>query len=131
MRLALLVVPALVLAQAAGGAWLTNGLGNGAARAGSLPTAAAPSASVLVRDVTVTWTAVSLPGAGSVGEYRIRRYNAITGVAETVLAGCAGTVLGTSCIEQSVPLGAWRYTVTPVDGLWTGGESGASTTVVV
>jgi hypothetical protein len=81
--------------------------------------------------VTVSWAAVSFPGGGPVGGYRVRRYNAITNVEDTVLAGCVGTVLATSCVEQNAPIGAWKYTVTPAKGLWRGGESPNSATVIV
>jgi hypothetical protein len=131
MRVTLLVAAALVVAPAAGGAWLAAGPGSGAARAESLPAGAVPTASVLLQDVTVSWAAASFSGGGPVGGYRIRRYDAITSAEGTMLAGCAGTVLGTSCVEQNVPLGAWQYTVTPAQGLWLGGESAKGATVVV
>jgi hypothetical protein len=131
MRFALLVAVTLLLAPLAGGAWLTTGLGNGSARAESLPTGSVPTASALLQDVTVSWAAASFPGGAPVSGYRIRRYNTITGVEGAVLPGCAGTVLATSCVENNVPLGIWQYTVTPAQGLWNGGESARSANVIV
>jgi hypothetical protein len=133
MRVALSVAAALalVLASAAGAAWLATGDGSGSSRAESLPTGSVPTASALLQDVTLNWAASSFPGGAPVSGYRIRRYNALTSVEDMVLTGCAGTVLATSCVESNVPLGVWQYTVTPAQGLWGGGESARSANVIV
>jgi hypothetical protein len=131
MRFALLVAVTLLLAPLAGGAWLTTGLGNGSARAESLPGGAVPTASALLQSVTVSWAGAAFASGAPVSGYRIRRYNTLTGVEDTVLPSCAGTVLATTCVENNVPLGVWQYTVTPAQGLWRGGESAKSANVVV
>jgi hypothetical protein len=37
----------------------------------------------------------------------------------------------TTCTENSVPTGAWKYTVTPAAGAWRGIEGGMSATITV
>ena len=66
----------------------------------------------------------------SVTGYTVKRYNA-AGVAQTVGAGCSGTLTTLSCTESSVPAGAWTYTVTPSLDSWLGAESPRSAAVTV
>ena len=128
---------AIVLAVAVAGlstgtayaSWGGSGSGSGAAKAAQLSTSTAPSASVSVHSVTVTWPATTI-GGQSVSGYTVKRYNS-GGTAQTVGAGCSGTLSGLTCTEASVPSGAWRYTVTPIQGAWIGAESPQSSSVTV
>jgi hypothetical protein len=98
-----------------------------------MPTGNTPSASVplLSFNVTVSWSASTFSGGGSVSGYVVKRYPAAGGAAVTPAAGCSGTVAGTSCTENGVPVGSWKYSVTPVRGGWTGTESAQSAAVGV
>ena len=109
--------------------WGGAGSGSGAAKAAQLPNATAPTATASVHSVAVTWTAATI-GGQSVSGYTVKRYNA-GGTAQTVGAGCSGTISGLTCTEASVPSGTWRYTVTPLQGAWTGSESPQSSSVTV
>jgi hypothetical protein len=109
--------------------WNGAASGSGAAKAAQLPTATAPTATASVHTVTVTWSAATV-GGQNVSGYTVKRYNA-GGTAQTVGAGCSGTISGLSCTEASVPSGTWRYTVTPIQGAWTGTESPQSSSVTV
>jgi hypothetical protein len=111
-------------------AWSVAASGTGAAKAKSMSAGNTPSASVLGNDVTVTWAASTFPEGGSIPTYIVKRYN-LVGAAQTVLADCAGTVSGTTCTENNVPAGTWKYSVTPALGLWRGAESAQSADVVV
>ena len=98
-----------------------------------MPTGNTPSASVplLSFNVTVSWSASTFSGGGPVSGYVVKRYPAAGGAGVTPAAGCSGTVAGTSCTENAVPLGSWRYSVTPVAGGWSGTESAQSASVNV
>ena len=110
----------LALCSPAAASWNGNGSGPSYAKARSLPAPAAPTTSVTGRNVTVSWTAPG--GAVPVTGYLVKRYNG-SDVEQTVLAGCTGTIATTSCTENAVPAGSWRYTVTAVRGNWRGSES--------
>jgi hypothetical protein len=128
--LPLIVVLATVAhASTAVAAWTAGGNGSAAAKAYAMPAGSQPSASVANRDVTVSWPA-SVLGGSNVAGYTVRRYDS-TGVAQTVGAGCSGTITGLSCTESAVAPGSWRYTVTPVQAGWRGAESPQSTAVTV
>lgn len=133
MRVALpLVALWLVVSVPAGNAaWSLPASGSGAAKAKTMSGGNTPSATVAGNDVTVTWTASPFPEGGSIPTYIVKRFNAIGGAAQTVLANCAGSVNGTSCTEINVPIGTWKYSVTPALGLWRGAESAQSATVTV
>jgi hypothetical protein len=128
--LALLVAAAIVAPARSG--WAPAGTGTGKAKAKTMPTAApaAPTASVSSSDVTVSWTASTFPGGGTVPRSQIRRYNTLDNL-QTVGAACSGSVSGVTCVEHSVPVGTWTYTVQPVLGTWAGIESPKSNTVIV
>lgn len=100
------------------------------ASATTMPTGSTPSASAIGSSVTVSWTASSLGGAPVPG-YVVKAYDAATNTPRTVGASCAGTVTSTSCTESNVAAGTWRYTVTPTDASWSGGESAKSASVTV
>lgn len=119
---------ALLTASSAAAAWNADGSGRGYSKASSLPAVAAPTASSSGRNVTVSWTAPG--GPTPVSGYVVKRYDS-SNVEETVLAGCSGTVAGTSCTETAVPTGTWRYSVTALRGNWRGAESAKSADVTV
>jgi hypothetical protein len=125
------LVLAAVAAGAAVGAWAPTGTGAGAALAKSLPAGNTPTASAALRDVTVSWTASTFPDSTPVPAYVVRRFNAIGGAEGTVLANCAGLVAATTCVENNVPVGSWKYTVTPAAGAWRGTQSAQSASVLV
>ena len=97
----------------------------------TMPTGNVPTASVTVRNVAVSWSANQFPVGTPVNTYRVTRYDVATNTAQTMLSSCNGTVAGTSCTEQGVPGGNWRYTVTPVHQNWMGSPSSLSTAVTV
>ena len=94
-----------------------------------MPAGSAPTVSLTGHTVTVNWTAGTVQGQSVTG-YTVKRYNA-AGVAQTVGAGCSGTLTTLSCTESSVPAGAWTYTVTPSLDSWLGAESPRSAAVSV
>lgn len=124
LLLALLVVPA------AAGAWSATGGGTSAAAAASMPTGSTPGAVAVLTTVTVTWPAVSVGGSGVAG-YVVKRYETLSGSLSTIGGSCTGIVAATTCSDSGVPLGAWRYSVTPVHHAWTGTESARSISVAV
>jgi hypothetical protein len=111
-------------------AWSPGAGGAGAARAHTMPAGGQPTASVSNRSVTVSWDESSFGGGQGVSGYEVRRYST-GGVVQAIGAGCSGTITGLSCVETDVPPGAWRYSVTPRQGAWSGAESAQSTAVVV
>lgn len=119
-----------LLVGTAWAAWSAGGAGSGRVGSQSVPQGNTPVASLSVRDVTVSWAAVTLSGGTPVAGYRLARYPS-TGTTAQSLTSCTGVIAALSCTETSVPVGSWRYTVTPAQGSWTGAESGYSATVVV
>jgi hypothetical protein len=109
--------------------WANQGAGSGAVKAAQMPTATAPTASVAVHTVTVSWPGATL-GGQNISGYTVKRYND-SGTSQTIGSGCSGTISTLSCTEASVPSGSWHYTVTPVQGGWTGSESPQSSTATV
>ena len=106
--------------------------GNGAAAATSVNQGATPSGSVSGQSVTVSWAATTLSSGQPVTGYLIKRFDSVTLVQQTINGACAGVVTGTSCVEANVPVGSWRYSVTPVIGAnWQGAESVRSSPVLV
>jgi hypothetical protein len=95
---------------------------------GSAPTA---SAAQLSTTVAVSWPAATYANGSAVAGYIVHRYDATTGAAQTVGAGCAGTVQALSCSESGVAIGVWKYSVTPAAGTWRGAESARSGSVTV
>ena len=132
-RLALLVTIVALLSVAPGvalAAWQGAGGGQGYAKADALPVGGKPTVSVLGRNVTLTWGASTFAVGTAVDGYVVTRYNT-SNVAQTVGAGCAGTVAALTCTEAAVPSGTWTYTVRPKQGAWTGAEGPRSANAVV
>jgi hypothetical protein len=126
-----LAVAAVAVPGGAAAAWALHGSGPGAAKAKTLGAGNVPTASVSGHKVTVAWAATSYTNGGTAAGYLIRRYNASTGVLQTIGANCAGTIAGLTCTENGVPAGSWQYTVTPATSNWRGPESAKSAVVVV
>ncbi len=137
MRKLLTVVLTVILTVVAAIAWgfWTAGAeagGNGGASATTVNQGATPTGNAVGSAVTVTWTASTLANAQAVGGYLVKRYHSGTGVVQTILSACTGTITALSCVESSVPAGSWKYTVTPKIGTnWLGQESSQSGTVTV
>jgi hypothetical protein len=123
---------ALATAPAGDGAWALTITGSGKVGSKSMPAGNTPSGTVpaLSSNVTVSWTASQFASGQNVPGYVVKRYNALNAL-QTTLASCSGTVTGTSCTENGVPAGTWKYTVTPAAGNWRGTESAQSASVIV
>jgi uncharacterized repeat protein (TIGR01451 family) len=135
-RVALLAVCALVGSGlgAALAFWTGTGEpvdGSGAAEAASVDQGDTPTVTLQGgSSVLVNWTAAKLSDGDPVDGYLVKRYDAGTGQVQSTLSGCSGTITGTSCTENRVPVGSWKYAVTPVVGAnWRGAESARSATV--
>jgi hypothetical protein len=125
-------ITALTVPAPGDAAWTVGNAGSGKIGSKTMPAAnGVPSGSVSSHDVTVTWSAAQFAGGGNVPGYVVKRYDAATNAAQTVLSACNGIVAATSCVEHGVPTGTWKYTVTPAAGSWRGTESGKSATVIV
>jgi hypothetical protein len=127
----LLVAAVVAFPGGAAAAWVLSGSGSGATKAKTLGSGNQPTASAVLRTVTVTWTASSFTTGGAVPGYVVWRYNALTGVGSQATNGCSGIVAAVTCTETNVPVGSWQYTVTPAAGNWRGPESTKSAVVVV
>jgi len=114
--------------------------GNGRGDIGTLGTGATPSAALVGRTATVSWSQTVVAGSrlGSLasGGYTVRRY-AVSAPSTPITPGasCSGSITGgadpLSCSESSLPTGRWLYTETPTYYLWVGGESAQSTSIAV
>ena len=137
IRLIAFLMVAVTIGASAGAAWAywlatTTAGSNGGAAATAVNAGATPSASAAGPAVTVTWAASTLATGQAVTGYLVKRYDASTLVAQTILSACSGTVTSTSCVESGVPTGTWKYSVTPVFATnWVGAESAKSATVTV
>jgi hypothetical protein len=127
----LVVVAAAGLSGGAAAAWTLTGSGAGAAKAKTLGSGSQPTASVRGKKVTVSWTASSYTNGGAPAGYLVRRYDASTGVLQTIGANCSGTITALTCTENNVAAGSWQYTITPATSNWRGPESVKSATVTV
>jgi hypothetical protein len=128
----LVALVALLQPSDAAARWLMVRPGTGYAKASSLLPGQAPSATATgLSVVTVRWPSTTFTNGVAAPGYQVSRYNPVTGQAASVLAGCAGVVQATSCVESGVPTGAWSYAVTPVAGSWQGTMSGKSASVIV
>jgi hypothetical protein len=122
---------ALLLAPSSLAGWAAGSPGSGKTGAKTMPAGNVPAGSVAGNAVTLTWTASTFAGGGSSPGYVIRRFNSVTSAESGVLSACSGTVSGTTCIESGVPIGTWKYTVTPAAGIWRGAQSAQSAVVTV
>jgi hypothetical protein len=122
---------ALAIAPPGDGAWSLTRTGSGNVGSKTMPAGITPTGSASATNVTVSWSASHFVSGQNVPGYVVKRYNAVTNALSTTLASCSGTVTATSCTESGVPIGTWRYTVTPVAGGWRGAESAQSAIVVV
>ncbi len=138
-RLTVFVV-AMLIAGGAIGAWAywsaqASAGSNGASAGATVNQGATPTASVTTigREVTVGWGASTLSNGVHVDGYLVKRYPSAGGAATISPIGtCAATVNGLTCVEDDVPTGSWKYTVTPVIGTnWQGIESAASGAVSI
>ena len=77
----------------------------GYAKAVSVPQGNTPTTSVNGRDVTVSWAVARFPNTTPVAGYTVRRFNSSTGVPQTVLASCTGTIATLTCTEFGVRAG--------------------------
>src|SRR5580698_8370867 len=113
-RLACLLGLCLILGAAAS-AWAfwsagSSSTSSGGAAAASVNQGATPTATAAPgRTVSVSWGSSTLTNGNAVSGYVIKRYSSGTGVVQTTLSGCAGTISGTSCTESGVPAGQWKY----------------------
>ena len=129
VRLAVVMAVPLVFGSGTSAAWAywvagSTAGSSGASAATSVNAGATPTANAAGSAVTVNWTASTLATGQAVTGYEVKRYDATTLVAQTILTACAGTVAATSCVENSVPDGSWKYSVTPVIATnWRGAES--------
>jgi hypothetical protein len=104
--------------------------GAGASAAVTVNQGPTPTAVMAGQVATVSWAASTLSDGQPVGGYTVARYDATSLAPQTVGAGCAGTITATSCTEENVPAGSWKYAVTPVIGAnWRGAESAKSNAV--
>jgi hypothetical protein len=133
MRWLLLVVAVVAVGSPGGAAaaWSKIGSGSANAKAKALGAGNVPTGSVSGHKVTVSWAASSYTNGGSPAGYLINRYNASTGVLQTIGANCSGTIAVLTCTENGVPSGSWKYSVTPATANWRGAESAKSATVTV
>ncbi|HEX2784578.1 MAG TPA: hypothetical protein VHN36_13415, partial [Ilumatobacteraceae bacterium] len=102
---------------------ISNGTGQN--QAAVVPVGNTPTASAAGRDMTVSWAQSVMPDGSPVSGYVVRRYD-VGGVEDTVLSSCNGIVASLSCVENAVPAGTWRYTITPLLDSWTGLQSSQS-----
>jgi hypothetical protein len=129
--LAVCLIMSAVMAWAfwSAGSWTG---GNGAAAVTSVNQGATPTASAVAQAVTVSWAASTLTTGQAVTGYQVKRYDANTLAPQMILSSCTGTVAATTCVENSVSAGSWKYAITPVFAAnWLGAESARSTTVTV
>lgn len=127
----ILLIAALADAGTAVAGWATSGAGPAASRAKTLASPLAPTATRSGKRVAVSWTDSGFVGGGNVGSFLVARYDATTGVKQTIGAACSGTITGTNCTENNVPSGSWQYTITPAIGNWRGPESAKSSRVTI
>ena len=130
-RIVIVLVCAVILTGTARASWAVDAPGTGATKAKTMLGGNVPSGSVAGNSVTLTWTASLFADGATIPSYVIRRFNSVTSTEATVLSACSGSVTGTTCTENGVPIGSWKYTVTPAAGVWRGAQSAQSAAVVV
>jgi hypothetical protein len=133
MRALAIAAGVFALTGVAHASWTVGASGAGAAEAKTMLGVGGnvPTGSVAGSSVTLTWTASLFVDGATIPSYVIRRFNSITSAEAFVLSACAGIVSGTTCTENSVPIGSWKYTVTPAAGVWRGAQSAQSEAILV
>ena len=125
-RIAVITVVALTwLAPGAFAYWSNAGEGSAEANLATLSAPAITSATTGAETVTLSWSAVTPPGEGTVEYY-------VTRDGSTASAGCPSSSshsTATSCTDTNVPVGAHKYKVTAVWRSWT--STGVEQTVTV
>lgn len=129
--IALTATLVFITAGPAVAAWSPGGPGQAAGAATTMPGGNAPAVAVVGSAVAVRWPASTFPNGAAVEGYIVQRFDAASGQQATVGAACSGTVAATTCTESSVPAGTWVYTVTPIQGGWTGAQSASSSPATV
>lgn len=117
-------------AEAAPARFLSDAFGESSSQAQAVPQALPPTVVVTGRDATASWSATSLSGGTLAERYIVRRYT-VGGVPQTVLSSCNSAVTGTSCTENDVPPGTWRYSIQAASGSWVGAESPLGSSITV
>lgn len=121
----------LVTAPPASADWNVPSNGSSHSKALNMPAGEMASASATGRNVTVSWPQSSLANGSKVRDYRVTRYDSMTGASSPTLSSCEGTVSALRCTENGVPPGTWRYAVAPLQGNWTGAEGAQSAPIVM
>jgi hypothetical protein len=111
--------------------WLASGSGSANAQADQVPDGDQPTVSLSGHNVTVTWPAAQFDDGTDVASYTVARYDAVSGVPQTIGPGCTGTISALTCTETAVPAGDWVYAVTPIQQNWVGAEGPDSDDVTV
>jgi hypothetical protein len=130
-RVACVLVAALAVTGGASASWAVGSSGTGATKAKTMLGGNVPTGSAAGSSVTLTWSASLFADGSTIPSYVIRRFNSLTSAEATVLSACSGIVAGTTCTENGVPLGSWKYTVTPAAGVWRGAQSAQSAAILV
>jgi osmotically-inducible protein OsmY len=117
---------ALAMAGVADAYWTAGGTGSGSGPVATLGAPTISSATPGSGKATLTWTAVTPPGSGSVSYYVLRDGGSPAGNCPTQAAPTS--VL--TCTDVGLSLGAHTYTVTVVYHSWTARSSPATVTIV-
>jgi hypothetical protein len=119
-------VSTVAFAGASWAYWTTTGTGTASGKAGTLaaPVIATP-VTATGSAVSLNWSAVTAPGAGTV-RYYVLRDNA---AASAECGTSASPITATSCSDTGVPNGLHSYTVTAKFQSWTATSAAASVTV--
>ncbi len=118
--LALLVAAVLAYAY-----YTASGTGSAGAQVGVLAAPANVTATPGAGTVSLSWSAVTPPGLGTVNYY-VKRDGAAASIACPSAASPTGV---TSCTDTGVSTGSHSYTVTAVWRSWTGTSAGTNVTV--
>jgi hypothetical protein len=117
--LLLVLIAALAASTAAWAYWAAKSSGSAGGRVGSLAAPSISSATPGGGTVTLNWTAVTAPGAGTVSYYVRRDGSAASSSCPS--AATPGTA--TSCTDTGVSTGSHSYRVTAVWHSWTATSS--------
>ncbi len=122
---------ALVTPGIAAAKYNASGTGPGSAEAEDGPDGNQPTLSLTGRSVKVSWVKSTFDDGTAVSGYTVARYNATTGVAATIGAGCTGTIAALTCTENNVSPGTWVYAITPRHFNWIGDEGNDSAPITI